>query len=262
MKQLAAFLFILSFCTAYAQQVKSTGLVQLLPQFNASIELNDTDVTLFMSGPSDRWFAIGFNSVNMASGTDCVYFANGNSGVTLYDARLVGNAAPVADAIQDWEVLSNEITAGPSPRREITARRALNTGNAQDYAFSLALQSLNIVFAHGSTTSNNLAYHSGNRGTALVQFSDVTSTADATPFENTVALYPNPTQGELNVCIATGAPVRAVRIFDAQARLVASFSFGGSDLVTFALPQLSAGLYFAEVSTDEHKALKRFVVEH
>ncbi len=153
-----------------AQDMKTTGFVQLLPAYQGKIELTTNDVTVYLNGPSDRWFAMGFNAQSMTLGTDVIYYANGSNGVGIYDGRLVGFQAPLADVIQNWQVLSNTING---MTREIVATRPLNSGDALDYIFSFGLNSLNIIFSHGATATTSLAYHQNNRGITTVQFEEV-----------------------------------------------------------------------------------------
>ncbi len=248
--------------SSFGQLTKSSGLVQLLPGYEASIEFTESEVTLFLSGPVDRWFAIGFNSLEMASGVDVVYFANGAQGASLYDGHLTGNAPPVADAIQDWEILSNELTPMPNPRRQITAKRSLVTGNANDFNFSIDLNSLNIISARGATASTNLAFHQNNRGFTVLQFSDVTSVENFATLDSRISLYPNPTSDILNVYLNKPEVIKAIRIFDQSGRVVGNIPANGIiEFTSVPVSHLSTGAYFLEINSDNDKALKRFIVE-
>jgi hypothetical protein len=248
--------------SATAQQTKSSGLVQLLPGYEASIELTEAEVTLFLSGPVDRWFALGFNSTQMANGVDVVYFANGAEGATLYDGRLTGNAPPVADTMQDWEILSNELTPMPDPRRQIIAKRPLATGNPNDFDFSIDLNSLNIIFSRGATATNTLAYHQNNRGFTVLQFSDVTSVESLPALDSRVSIYPNPSSDVLNLYFKDPEFISSIRIFDISGRIVDSFSANSTlEFTSIPVSNLPAGTYFLELNTKTERALKRFIVE-
>ncbi len=77
--------------TSFAQQ-KSTGNVTLSNNMTANLTLNNntSKVTLVLTGPSDRWFALQFLTVSaMSLGEDLVY----SNATTLVDANFSGNAA-------------------------------------------------------------------------------------------------------------------------------------------------------------------------
>ena len=152
-------------------QTYTTGVVNLSSTagLGMSVKLDiTTNVTITLSGPSGRWFALGFDASSMAAGTDVV----GVHAVGLlpnFDANLTGYNAPATDAQQDWTITSDQVAAGV---RTIIATRALNTGDANDHVFTAAPGTLSLIWARGNTTSFSYAYHgSGNRGIINATFS-------------------------------------------------------------------------------------------
>ena len=152
-------------------QTYTTGVVNLSSTagLGMSVKLDiTTNVTMTLSGPSGRWFALGFDASSMAAGTDVV----GVHAVGLlpnFDANLTGYNAPATDAQQDWTITSDQVAAGV---RTIIATRALNTGDANDHVFTAAPGTLSLIWARGNTTSFSYAYHgSGNRGIINATFS-------------------------------------------------------------------------------------------
>ena len=173
MKNKSLLLFLIVFSQWSFSQTFTTGVVNLSSTsgLTMSVKLDiSTNVTLTITGPSLRWFALGFGAVNMANGTDVVGIHSAGV-LTNFDAKLTGNAAPVTDAQQNWTITSDQVAAGV---RTIIATRALNTGDANDYAFTAATGTLSLIWARGS--SNSFAYSghgTTNRGVVNATFTAV-----------------------------------------------------------------------------------------
>ena len=173
MKNKSLLLFLLVFSQWSFSQTFTTGVVNLSSTagLTMSVKLDiSTNVTMTITGPSLRWFALGFGAVNMANGTDVVGIHSAAT-LTNFDAKLTGNAAPVTDAQQNWTITSDQVAAGV---RTIIATRALNTGDANDYAFTAATGTLSLIWARGS--SNSFAYSghgTTNRGVVNATFTAV-----------------------------------------------------------------------------------------
>ena len=173
MKNKSLLLFLLVFSQWSFSQTFTTGVVNLSSTagLTMSVKLDiSTNVTMTITGPSLRWFALGFGAVNMANGTDVVGIHSAGA-LTNFDAKLTGNAAPVTDAQQNWTITSDQVAAGV---RTIIATRALNTGDANDYAFTAANGTLSLIWARGS--SNSFAYSghgTTNRGVVNATFTAV-----------------------------------------------------------------------------------------
>ena len=152
-------------------QVYSTGIVSLSSTsgFPMTIKIDiSTLVTLTLTGPSDRWFAVGFNANNMANGTDVVA-VHSNGTLSSFDAKLTGYAAPVPDPTQNWTISSDQISSGI---RTVVATRALNTSDPNDYIFNASSGALSLIWARASSIGFSYAYHgSSNRGMSTATFS-------------------------------------------------------------------------------------------
>ena len=152
-------------------QTYTTGTVNLSSTAGLAMSIKldvSTNVTMTLTGPSDRWFAVGFNASSMAAGTDVVGVHTSGT-LTNFDASLSGYSAPVTDAQQNWTISSNQVNAGV---RTIIATRALNTGDAADYVFTAGPGSLSLIWARGGSPSFSYSYHGGgNRGISNATFS-------------------------------------------------------------------------------------------
>jgi hypothetical protein len=165
-----AYLFI-SF-TLFSQSY-TTGVVNLSSTvglaMTAKIDVG-TQVTLTLTGPSGRWFALGFNASSMTNGTDVVGV---HSAATLsaFDCKLTGFAAPVTDAQQNWTITSDVVSAGT---RTIIATRALNTGDVNDYIFPASPTAISLIWARSGSASFSYSNHGGsNRGITTASFTFV-----------------------------------------------------------------------------------------
>ncbi len=173
MKNKSLLLFLLVFSQWSFSQTFTTGVVNLSSTagLTMSVKLDiSTNVTMTITGPSLRWFALGFGAVNMANGTDVVGIHSA-AALPNFDAKLTGNAAPVTDAQQNWTITSDQVAAGV---RTIIANRALNTGDANDYTFTAASGSLSLIWARGSSNSFTYSGHgTTNRGVVNATFTAV-----------------------------------------------------------------------------------------
>ena len=162
--------FILISILSYTQTY-TTGTVSLTSTAGLALSIKldvGTNVTMTLTGPSDRWFAVGFNAASMAVGTDVVGVHSSGT-LTNFDASLSGYAAPVTDAQQNWTITSNLVNAGV---RTIIATRALNTGDAADHVFTAGPGSLSLIWARGGSPSFSYSYHGSlNRGISTATFS-------------------------------------------------------------------------------------------
>ena len=164
MKNKSLLFILLLFSQWSFSQTYTTGVVNLSSTAGLSMSVKldiNTNVTMTLTGPSGRWFALGFGASAMTAGTDVVG-VHASGLLPNFDAYLTGSAAPATDALQNWTITSDQVTSGI---RTIIATRALNTGDANDYIFTAGPGTLSLIWARGNTASFSYAYHgSGNRG--------------------------------------------------------------------------------------------------
>lgn len=174
------FLFFIAFLNYGYCQTYTTGVVTLSNTaslaMTAKIDVG-TQVTLTLTGPAGRWFALGFNASSMTSGTDVVGVHSAGT-LSAFDCNLTGASAPSTDAQQNWTISSDVINAGV---RTVVAIRALNTGDANDYIFPAIPSSIGLIWARSSSASFSYSYHgSTNRGITTANFTLVTPPAAPT----------------------------------------------------------------------------------
>ncbi len=163
---------LLSYATLRAQTY-TTGVVNLSSTsglaMTAKIDVG-TQVTLTLTGPAGRWFALGFNASSMTNGTDVVGVHSAGT-LSAFDCKLIGFAAPVTDAQQNWTITSDVVSAGT---RTIIATRALNTGDPNDYVFPSTPNFISLIWARSGSTSFSYSNHGGsNRGSTSASFTFV-----------------------------------------------------------------------------------------
>ncbi|PKP21658.1 MAG: hypothetical protein CVU04_01195 [Bacteroidetes bacterium HGW-Bacteroidetes-20] len=151
----------------------TTGVVTLSNtsglEMSVKIDIDD-DVMLTVTGPTNRWFSVGFNATTMTNGTD-VFFSHKVAPLTTPDAYLTGFSAPVIDNTQNWTIVSDN---NVGTIRTIVATRALNTGDIRDYVFLAQSGNLNVIWARGSTNTFNANDHGSNHmGSATLNFTQV-----------------------------------------------------------------------------------------
>lgn len=169
---LFAFLLLFILPETYAQSY-TTGVVNLSSTaglaMTAKIDIT-SQVTLTLTGPAGRWFALGFNASSMTNGTDVVGVHSATT-LSAFDCKLTGFGAPVTDAQQNWTITSDVISAGT---RTIIATRALNTGDANDYVFSGTPTAISLIWSRSASASFTYSNHGGsNRGVTAASFTFV-----------------------------------------------------------------------------------------
>lgn len=169
MKTLFIGLF-LSSVVSYGQIRTATTTVGAANEMDITVTVNDFtgETTFDISGPNSKWFAAGFNTTNM-NGYAIVL---NNNGGNPNEYTMAGNGAPTIHSSQD---LNTIVSSTSGTTKTFTFKRDNSTGNSDDYTFSTALTSLDIAYAIGS--GPNLAYHSTNRGSGSLSFTDPCGTA-------------------------------------------------------------------------------------
>jgi hypothetical protein len=225
-------------------QSYSTGVVNLSSTaglaMTAQIDI-ETQVTLTLTGPSGRWFALGFDAGSMASGTDIVG-VHSASGLTAFDCHLTGYSAPVTDPQQNWTIVSDLESGGI---RSIVATRALNTGDVNDYIFSSTPSTIGLIWARSSTASYGYSYHGGgNRGVTFATFSLVQP--------------PAPPTGSANQVLCAGATIAQLNASGTAINWYSNPS-GGAPLPS-STPLVNGNTYYATQTVNGLESINRLAV--
>jgi hypothetical protein len=232
-------------------QTKSSGIVTLNSLMTLKIDKNSTTstVTITLTGPSDRWFGIGFNSLSMANGTDCLYYS------TLFvDSVITGQSAPTTDASNEWTVSSNTVSG--TTRTLVLTRNFV--GGTGDYAFVYNDNNLNIIWAYGSGTS--MSQHAGTaRGSSNLGF---TLGVDDFTSLNNISIAPNPSNGIVTISKNNQTTVSKITVFDINGKVIKEIdSELNLEAIQIDLSKYSSGVYFVEISNDIDKIVRKIVKE-
>ena len=246
MKKILLSLLLMTSVGVFSQNL-STGVVVFNSNLSAQIYINGTtnQTTLTLEGPLNAWFAVGFGGSNMSSGADVFR----TDGTTITDAISTMQVLPTADTQQDWTLVSNIVSAS---KRTITATRANNTGDSNDFIFTTSLGTIPMIWAHGSSTT--YGYHGGNRGALTVGLSLGVSEVERLDFD----MYPNPAVEELTIQLLSGSNNVSVEFYNAIGSLALTKKVSQGDN-RINVEGLSSGVYFVKVHTDDRVGTKKFI---
>lgn len=242
-------------------QTFSTGLITFTTspvEYSAQIDVTPTLVTLTMIGPDNRWLGLGFGTTSMIAGEDVVIF----DGTNLTDRHFgftgqpAGQSAigiiPTIDSREDWTITSNTVNAGV---RTLVATRLPDTENVNDYVFSAAASSINLVWSHSADETFVLQYHgAGNKGSTLQSFTLSTNSFTNKDF----TISPNPAKNRMNITLPNGMANANVTVFDVLGKKVYTgeiSNFGGSINVS----SWNSGVYLVKVTSNDVTQTKRFI---
>ncbi len=257
-------LFVVVAGFAANAQVKSTGNFDLISGMSAEVAMDNSTsiVTITLNGPSDRWFGLSFKNEfpfddqiggksGMAEGNDLIYY----NGTTLIDAHMVGiGETPITDAVNNWTVTANTVSDGI---RTLTATRAFDTADANDYIFDFALTDMDFAAARKSTASYVFSGHGGSKG----MFPDVPFTTlglNDISLNGTV-LYPNPSNGKFT--IKSDGTLHKISIYTNTGNLVKSLLMEKNESEELVISGLSSGIYLIQLENDTQKLWKKMIVE-
>ena len=240
-------------CFSGFSQSKSTGIINLTSNMTASFTLNNSTskVTLILTGPSDRWFAMGLGVVSgfgMASGDVLVYTT------ALSDRNYVGTGAPATDASQDWTTVSDNVVLGV---RTLTLERSLTNSDSNDFQLPYAsTNSISLAWARSGSASTTLANHGGaNRGFATGTF---TLSNDKFTLES-ASVFPNPSNGHFT--LKTNVELTNINLYSQTGAFVKEIKFNSdSNEIEIALDGLSSGVYLLELKNDSEKSWKQIII--
>lgn len=248
------FYFLATFYSS--AQGYSTGTISLNNTagvaMTAKIDVN-TLVTLTLTGPSNRWFALGFGASSMTAGTDVVVCHANTVALPSFDRYLTGFAAPVSDGTQHWTVTSNTVSGSV---RTIIATRALSTGDVNDYTFSSNPNPISLIWAYGSTANSyTLSYH-GGRGVTSANFTLGNNDFVLSEFK----MYPNPAKEYVTIDLSDLTSNAIVFIYDYLGRLVKKESLNTTSS-RIETSNLQKGTYIVKVDSDNGLASKILIVD-
>jgi hypothetical protein len=179
---LTVFSFGIFFQTLHGQiSQASTTIGSGTNQIDLSVLVNSQTgiINFTITGPSTKWFGIGFSASSMSSGAYGILANVGGGNPQEY--LIQGQTTPSLQANQNLLNISSTTTLG---RKTYTFSRNTITGDANDFVFPSSPSNMNIIWAYGNSTS--LAYHS-SRGVVNLTFTNPCN-------------FPITNMGSLNIC--------------------------------------------------------------
>lgn len=243
----------------FAQQ-KSTGMVDLLSNTKANLLLDagTNTATLTLVGPNDRWFALQFGSFEvgdgMAQGQDVVYWNN----VAVVDCvhNDIG-VMPTIEGTNSWTTVSNNDNTPSAGLRTVVATRALNTGDANDYAFNFSNTTIDFAFSRRSNAGYTLNSHGfSNRGYLI--------NVPLTPLGvedfslNASTIFPNPSNG--NFTVKAKANLEKINVYSQTGAFIKTID-ADSNEVEVKLNGLATGVYLIELQNATEKSWKKIIIK-
>ena len=242
-------LFLLAFSFLNAQF--TSGEVALTTNtnnnMNVTIETTATDVTLTLMGPDNKWFAVGFGGIDMATVSDVfVYDGTGN-----FDKVGHNQTDPTDDTNQDWTIISNTVDG---IYRTIQATRPLSTSDSNDYTFINDASNIDVIWAYGNSLT--LAYH------AARYFETITRTAVANINNDKqiqFSMYPNPTNTDLNIVLPSNIESAQVEIYDILGKRILKKELQAS-FNSLDVTHIKTGVYLIKIIGEGNSfGVKQFV---
>ncbi len=243
MKKISTLLLLVISLTAFAQTY-TTGTVTLSSTAGAAMSIKldvGASVTMTLTGPSARWFAVGFDAGSMAVGTDIVAVHSAGA-LTSFDGNLTGYSAPASDVQQDWTISSNVVAGGV---RTVIATRTLNTGDPNDHVFTAAPGSISLIWARANSNTFSYAHHGNtNRGLSSATFT-------------LVPVTPPPT-GNSPQTVCAGATLNQLQVTGSSIQWYANAS--GGIALSNATPLVNGATYYASQTVSGQESQTRLAV--
>lgn len=254
MKKTILFLSLLTVGFYSNAQVKTTGILNLGTQMTLKIDLEQatSTATFTITGPASKWFAVSLNATTMSSNTpiDCIFF-----GTTLLDRHLNGgHNAPTTDTTNNLTLASNTV-AGTT--RTIVVTRPFNTGDVKDFVLAYNMAALNIIWAVGQST--NISQQHSVFGSKALSF-----TLGTEPIVSlqSLVVYPNPSNGIFALDNSENQPIKSIKVFDSNARLVKEITTDfTTQTIQVNLSDVAKGIYFIEVSNQHDRTVKKISIQ-
>lgn len=254
MKKITLLVALFTVCALSAQI--STGLIEFSGNnggYSGQIDVDDAGVTVTLIGPDNRWFGIGFDSQNMASGDDIISFDS----TGLNDRQFLGiGVPPSVDPGQDWTLVTNDVNGGT---RTIVATRGLAGSDANDHTFDPNAATLLIAWARGNNTLNFGNHGGANRGDGNGVPVGFTLGVFDQELAQKVRMYPNPAVAETNIDFGDfNFQDSNARIYSVLGQLVSEVPLN-QQTSRINTSSLESGIYLVTITSGNSSVTKRLI---
>jgi len=263
-----SFITFLSFA-CYGQQ-KTTGTISLsngVP-ITANFTLNNTtsQVTLVLTGPSDRWFGLGFGTeivqgfgmnINQPGQGDVVVFTTSTT-PNLTDREFAGTGNPPQDTSQDWTTVSNAVSG---TIRTLTLTRSLTTSDtANDFQLPYATtNTINFGGVRAGSANMNVGPHGGSSSAGYALNVPFTTLGVEDFSLKSSQIYPNPSNGEF--IVKTKTALEKINVYSQTGAFIKTIEGNdSSEGIEINISGLQTGVYLIELVNSSEKSWKKIIV--
>jgi len=249
MKKITCLIILMAAFTMNAQV--TTGVIDFTANYSGTIEIDNTNVTVTLEGPSDLWLGLGFGVDAMTSGGDVII--HDSSGFS--DSQFLGiGSAPIPDT-QDWTIVTNTVTSGV---RQLTITRPIAGSDLSDFTFDETEPSILLVWAHGDGT-DNFGYHGANNRNDLVAPLNPILGVDDNSLASNLKIFPVPAIDLVTVSIADFNNDKAtIRLYSMLGQQVQELAISEKSTI-IDISALPTGVYIINVSTKNGFASKKII---
>jgi len=261
MKKITLLLTTIISFAAFAQS-KTTGTLSLSNSIpitaNFTLNNNTSQVTLVLTGPSDRWFGLGIgveSGFGMNDG-DVVVFTTTTT-PNLTDRNFQGTGNPPQDT-QDWTTTSN--TVNGSIRTLILTRSLTTSDTTNDFQMPYATtNSINFGSVIASSGNMNVGPHGGSASARYVTNATFTTLGVEDFSLNAAQVFPNPSNG--NFVITSKVNLQDVAVYSQTGALMSTIKANNSTTNEINLSGLAKGVYLLELKNETDKSWKKIIIE-
>lgn len=237
---------------SFAQQKETP--VTTVGAMTVKINMNQGNslATITLSGPSNRWMAIGLGTTSMSINKDVIMY-----GTSLLDQHFTttGHVAPTTDSTNNLTLVSDTVVG---TTRTLVITRPLNTGDEKDYTFLYSMSSMSIVWAIGPSTTVTSKHTS--KGSTNLTFGTNLGYEDFTTLDK-ISVFPNPSNGVFSISKNNLTTINKIRVFDTNAKLLKEIATDSNFNNTIDISELSRGIYFMEISNDTDQVVKKVIID-
>lgn len=261
MKKITLLLTTIMSFAAFAQS-KTTGTLSLSNSIpitaNFTLNNNTSQVTLVLTGPSDRWFGLGIgveSGFGMNDG-DVVVFTTTTT-PNLTDRNFQGTGNPPQDT-QDWTTTSN--TVNGSIRTLILTRSLTTSDTTNDFQMPYATtNSINFGGVRAGSAIMNVGSHGGSASAGYVTNATFTTLGVEDFSLNAAQVFPNPSNG--NFIITSKVNLQDVAVYSQTGSLMSTIKANNSTTNEINLSGLAKGVYLLELKNETDKSWKKIIIE-
>lgn len=246
MNKITSLIILLFANLSFAQQVYSTGNVELNEKFTTRIDMTSEKVILTTITPENVWYSIGFGVKTMSEDGD-TFLSNGED---VVDAICSGYRTPTKDSQQDWELVSNTTNNG---KRTMVVTRPLKTSDNTDYVFNPKASSLILMWALG----DGKTYRRHSRGNYGATVAGITLSKDKF-YAQQFKILPNPITSNFRLQLPKQINTAHITVSDILGKKIYENTMVKSNVI-IPVSNWYNGVYLVKIETENYTVTKKLI---